>query len=77
MTTLQLFDTRNTCTTTSAVGVKGARKYAKRFTANGKYHHVVVRNGSDYEEYQNGDIVAWSYPHGCSPTTHDLAKYGY
>lgn len=77
MTTLELFDTRNTSTTTNSVGVVGARKYARQFTKNGKYYRIMVRTDKAYEEYQDGKLVSWSYPTGCTPKTPELAQYGY
>jgi hypothetical protein len=77
MTTLELFDTRNTSTATTAVSVAGARKYAKQFTKNGKYYRVTVRDKNGYEEYQKGEIVSWSYPHGCKPMSKDMHRFGY
>ena len=62
---VELFDSRNTAMLTDYTDdLAGARVHAKWHSIHGKYPKAILKYKDSFEGYENGELVAWSFPSG-------------
>jgi len=63
MLKLHKFDSKNTSTTEELKTTKAkAIEIAKKISLN--FYKVILQEDENWNEYENGERVAWSYPNG-------------
>ena len=63
MKTLQIFDSKNTTYTDSFEGTK-RQAIETAIKKSFDFYKVILQIGNKWNEYENGELVSWSYPNG-------------
>ena len=62
---VEAFDSKNTAVVLEYTDdLAGARAHAKWLSIQEKGHKAILRDGDNFEGYEMGNLVAWSFPNG-------------
>ena len=63
--TINLFDSRNTSFENYDENPSYSQIKEKCIQLSKLYHKIILENNNGFEEFENGEMVSWSYPNGC------------